>query len=469
MSNHPQPPKRKPDHTANGEIVHSFVLPASFDPFEFLPERLKRRADDARYLVGLIGWKRCYGRTDERGRVPLMGKYLKRIMQTHDYRAVVDSLLDRGAIHRDNYVVGDCPYSYWLDDRYRGEPHIRVDATDRRLVRALDRFHAAQADVQRSRMRPVHVHLARMQYQLGIDHEAAMVSVLGLPLGKRGGNPFDSQSVIVRDLHERRLHFSVGRHGRVSNSVTSLSSHVRPALHHRGQPLVNLDIRCCQPALLGQLVAKSHKQEQQQEEEGTNRGEQQQQGNQQGTIYDSQNELPGGVSSGSLGDNASLSRYLVMTQSGEFYDFLVSEMDGLSRDEIKRRFLCDVLAKRKANKAGDEYKSVVEDRFAMLFPLVYRYIRTVNKQGWQHANLIRQLQRAESALVIGQVCEGLRLRHPEMFVVSLHDAVYSIAENMQTIRAEFERAFDAGGYSMSLSGDEPKKPTNASVGRTGDA
>lgn len=461
------------------ENRHSFVLPSSFDAHEFLPGRLNKRADDARYLVGLIGWKRAYGRVDERGRVPLMGKFLKRIMQDRDYRAVIDSLLERRAIHRDHYVVGDAPYSYWLDDQFRGEAHVRVDATDRRLIRALDRFHAEQIDIQRSRMRPVHSHLERMQFQLGIDHEAATRSLLELPPGKHGGNAFDSQGVIVRDLRERRLHFSVGRYGRVSNSISNLSRHVRPALHHRGQSLRHLDIRCCQPALLGQLTAKSHEQHHKAGDTGQGRnrgnggstiydsqncpatggvatpkkqaGAQEKEGNRAGTIYDSCFEPRGGVIVDSSGDDASLRRYVELTQSGEFYDFLVAAMDGMSRDEIKRRFLCDVLAKRKANRRGDEYKSTLEDRFAAMFPPVYRYVRAVNKDGWEHANLIRELQRAESSLVIADVCEGLRVRHPQLFVVTLHDAVYSIEKHMPTIKAEFERAFDECGYSMTLS------------------
>jgi hypothetical protein len=372
-------------------------------------------------------------------------------MATHDYRSIIDSLLERGVLCRDRYVVGESPYSYWLDDRYRGDVHVRVDATDRRLIRALDRFRCEQADVQKSRMKPVHFHLRRMQFQLAIDIDQAAEGLLALPSGRKG---FDTQGLLVRDLHERRLHFSVGRYGRVANSISNLARVVRPSLHHRGEPLSQLDIRCCQPGLLGQLVKKQEGKKQEQEaRQGTGPGV---------TIYDSQNELPGGVG------QAGLEQYLALTQSGEFYDFLVSEMGGFSRDQIKKRFLCDVLAKRKANKRGDEYQSRLEDRFAMLFPMIYRYVRATNRQGWEHANLIRQLQRAESDLVIAQVCEGIRRRHPDIFVVSLHDALFSTEQNMRTIRAEFERAFEENGYPMGLSQSGPMtySPTK-NLGQTG--
>ncbi len=92
----------------------------------------------------------------------------------------------------------------------------------------------------------------------------------------------------------------------------------------------------------------------------------------------------------------------------------------------------------------------VEDVFPCLWPPISRYIRATNKDGLEHANLIRELQRAESSLVIGQVCERLRVHHPGMFVLSLHDALYSIEDNMAAITREFERAFSENGYRMSL-------------------
>ena len=95
----------------------------------------------------------------------------------------------------------------------------------------------------------------------------------------------------------------------------------------------------------------------------------------------------------------------------------------------------------------------MEDGFKTLFPVVYDFIRQVNKDGWEHSNLIRKLQRAESDLVIGQVAESIRRHHPEMFFMTLHDAIYSTEEKMPRIRSAFERAFAYNGYKMSLGND----------------
>jgi hypothetical protein len=90
----------------------------------------------------------------------------------------------------------------------------------------------------------------------------------------------------------------------------------------------------------------------------------------------------------------------------------------LTRDDLKKRFLADVVAKRKANRHGDEYRSNVEDTFRRLFPTVYQFIRDINRDGWEHATLIRRLQQEESKLVIETVAADLVVRHPEVFVLT---------------------------------------------------
>ena len=140
-------------------------------------------------------------------------------------------------------------------------------------------------------------------------------------------------------------------------------------------------------------------------------------------------------------------------QSGSFYDYLLAQIQtcpNLTRDEVKKRFLADVLAKRKANARGAEYPSVVEDCFRRLFPSVYCYIREVNRDGWEHANMIRQLQREESKLVIETVAAHLLIRHPDLFVLTLHDAIFTAPGGIPLVLREFERAFDETGFPMTL-------------------
>ena len=158
---------------------------------------------------------------------------------------------------------------------------------------------------------------------------------------------------------------------------------------------------------------------------------------------------------GKCATKSDLDDYCQLVQSGRFYDFMLSQLETQSclsstRDELKRRFLADVIAKRKANDRGAEYPSEIEDCFGRWFPSVYRFIRAVNRDGWEHANLIRELQRLESHLVIETVAADLLSRHPRLFVLTLHDAIFTQPRSIPAVVRAFDAAFDKMNFPMTL-------------------
>jgi hypothetical protein len=143
-----------------------------------------------------------------------------------------------------------------------------------------------------------------------------------------------------------------------------------------------------------------------------------------------------------------------LVQEGDLYNYLLVELQNqgieMTRDEVKKKLLCDVVAKRKANRFGAEYPSTVEDVFRDLFPTVWAYIREVNCDGWQHKNLIRELQQLESRLVIETVALDLVTRFPGVFFITLHDSIYTTEPYVECVRQAFQRAFDKTGFPMRL-------------------
>lgn len=412
-----------------------FRLPESFQPGEFLRiPKLIRLADDARYFVSLILTKRSRGQVDDSGHVRLMAKNLRKIMHKHDYNKVVDALLAGGAVERVAYHNGDCPFGYRLADRFLQDKHVRIEAQDPRLIGRLHLFHQ-QAECERlKRMKPVHFALEQLQKQLDIDGDLAREIIASLP---PSSNPWDIQGVLVRDIESQDYHLNVGRYGRVSNNISSMKREVRQALRVDSEKLCQVDISCCQPALLGKMIASA-----QAEQDRT--GQDRTKG--QASIYDAPLHPPCG------GD---FIRFCELTQTGVFYDFLGSQLESeerpkVTRDQLKKRFLTDLLAKRKANTRGAEYPSSVEDAFRSDFPSVYRFIRQVNKDGWEHENLIRRLQQEESKLVIETVADGLVRQYPQVFLITLHDAIYTTKSNRQIVVDAFEAAFDRIKFSMKL-------------------
>lgn len=260
--------------------------------------------------------------------------------------------------------------------------------------------------------------LATLQNDLEIDGAKSKAILMTLPVES---NPFDVQGIIVRDILDCRFRLSVGNYGRVANSITSMKRVMRTALRCAGMPLSGVDIKCAQPCLLSLLIRFSQKNV---------------------TSYIATPWLP---LLPPVVPCPSLAVFSAACFSGELFGILGMRLRDAgfvwSRDKVKKRFLADVLAKKKANAAGAEYPSVIENIFRDEFPGVWKFIRDVNENGWEHARLIRLLQQLESWLVIEQVCGRFVQRYPGKFLISLHDAVYCRQEMLGALIESFEQVF----------------------------
>lgn len=415
----------------------SFVLPESFHPGEFLiaPE-LRGRCDDARYVVSLILTKMAQGDVDC---VRLHAKYLRNIMYQATYAAVMAALLAGGVLRRAPYQVGEKSFGYQLADRFSGDRHVRVPATDGRLIGRLQSFAAENQIEQQKRWQPVHQALAEQQRRLGVHGDQACDWLMR----NADCNKFDTQSILVRDIEDGEFRLSVGQYDRVFNSISNLKRELRPFLHVDGEPLGSVDIRCCQPALIARLFAvRSQHHQTTTDKEG--RGV---------SNYDSSGWIPDHYdSSGMKATNRDVRLYQSLVESGELYDVLKIEAlrrgVAIDRDEVKRQLMCDVIAKR-----GKYPSRVVEQVFGDLFPTVLKFIWVVNQQ--DHGNLIRQLHREEARLVIETVAADLVARFPGVFFLTLHDAIYATAEHLPKVEQAFDRVFRQTGFTMALKTEYP--------------
>ena len=393
-----------------------FILPETFDANELLPKSLRKFADDARYLASTILRKTARGQADDHGYVPLCAEYLRRIISERRGRDVIQSLLNAEAIRRRPYQNNVTAYSYRLGDRYQADRHIRRPIENKRLLRNLERRAAACREEIYQRMKPVHHTLATLQNDLEIDGAESKAILTTLPVES---NPFDVQGIIVQDILDRRFRLSVGNYGRVANSITNMKKEIRTALRCAGVPLSGVDITCAQPCLLSLLIRFSQENV---------------------TSYIGTPWLP---LLPPVVPCPSLAVFAAACLSGELFAILGMRLRDAgfvwSRDKVKKRFLADVLAKKKANAAGAEYPSVIEDVFKDEFPGVWRFIKSVNQD--DHATLIRILQQLESWLVIEQVCGRFVQRYPGEFLISLHDAVYCRPEMLGALTDSFEQVF----------------------------
>jgi len=397
-------------------VNREFILPETFDANELLPKSLRKFADDARYLASTILRKTARGQADNHGYVPLRAEYLRNVISKRKCREIVESLLAAEAIHRTPYIVGERSFAYRLDDRYRADRHIRRPIECRRLLKNLERHAENCREEANRRMRPIHHTLATLQNDLRIDGAESKAILHTLPAES---NPFDVQGVLIQDVLERRFRLTVGNYGRIANSITCMKREIRSALRCAGMPLAGVDISCAQPCLLSLLIRFCQK------------------------------NVPSYIATPCLPllppvvPCPSLPVFAAACLSGELFGILGMRLRDAgfvwSRDKVKKRFLADVLSKKKANAAGAEYPSVIEDVFKDEFPGVWRFIKSVNQD--DHATLIRILQQLESWLVIEQVCGRFVQQYPGEFLISLHDAVYCRPEMLGALTDSFEQVF----------------------------
>lgn len=354
---------------------------------------------------------------DDLGTVRLRAAYLKNIMYQSSYAEVVDALRKGGVVKRFPYTVGHKSYGFRLTHRFAGDKHVRVPATDQRLIGRMATFHEWRETEQLARLKPVHLALARQQKRLQIRGRTARRILNGLP---PQCNHFGVQGLLVDDIEIGDFHVNVGRCGRMTNNITSLKRELRSTLHVDDERLTCVDLACAQPALLGMIIREKPRGQTAGEGRATKQSK-----------YDS-----------SLG--VDFDHYLDLVQAGGFYDFLVDHLQnrGIDRDAVKQKFLSDVIAKK------GKYPSIVEDCFSQCFPNVYRFIRWVNKVGREHANLIRLLQRAESEFVIESVAADLVTRFPGTFFITLHDAIYTTRRHVGKVEQAFRRAFKRSDLPM---------------------
>jgi hypothetical protein len=152
----------------------NFTLPQTFNPLEFLPPRMVMDADFARYFMSVILTKLAHRRVDERGFVRLHAKYLRQIMGRRNQAAIVNCLLDGGAVRRSPYSVLDGKsFGYVLDDRYLTDKAMTVPITNPLLIERLSGLHEELDREQAASLQPIHHHLADQQKRLRIDRAQA--------------------------------------------------------------------------------------------------------------------------------------------------------------------------------------------------------------------------------------------------------------------------------------------------------
>ena len=427
--------------------------PASFDPLEALPDALRHRADDARWLVHALYQRRVFDRRGADGWVNLKAAYLRRYMNLRDYHKVVNALEAGGVIEVDrHYVPGVHSRAYRLAARYRGERHRRVGVAARGLARTLARDRAALGAGFDD---PVHRHLCDNLRRLEIDLERA----------ERDGVLADpAVAHQAACLGDGAWHFSVDDYGRVHTNLSNLKKCLRKYLRVDGQPLVFVDVACSQPLLVGVLTLNWVV-------NGGHLGEIGHFSMEElfcGKLHDhgsllcqrdmNTTEAPpppplrcAKTLLSSVGIPDDVVTFLALCQAGSLYDHLQaksgSKMTRMTRDEVKERLFRSWLF------CKDHARYRLGRLLEAEFPTVTACIAALKRKDHRHA--ARLLQRVESALVVRGVVRRFAAARPGAYVGTIHDAVAVHEGDAEAVRSLLCGEFSKYGILPTVRIDRP--------------
>lgn len=384
--------------------VPRYFLPVSFSAHDSLALKNWRFVPEAKALVSLLVWKQAVRDVDRNGYTRLHSQWLKTLL-SRNYAAVIKGLQESETIERTNYSSGRFSCGYRLAPRFASDTVITELVESRVMANRLAKWWQAQQLEQQARWQPIHHELDRRQRIIAIDRETALSELSRAKVkatGKARSNCILAQSALVEAIASSSHRLSVGRASeRVSTSCGLLKRAIRHnALSVGGNHLVEVDLKSSQPSLLAMLLAIVA-------DMAT------------GLVAPSAHGLIQGMEIPVFRDahKQDFRDYVDTVLSDDVYERLRDEAsEPLTRRQVKRRTMRDVLAKRW------KYQSDVEDAFRDLWPSVYRYVREVNQRDYKRTLIV--LQTMEARLVTQTACRILADRLPaDTGFVPIHDCL----------------------------------------------
>lgn len=196
--------------------------------------------------------------------------------------------------------------------------------------------------------------------------------------------------------------------GRFHSNVTNCPAGFRPYLRVKGQPLVNIDVKNCQPYLSTLILTDPLK----------------------ASIYAENPAFAMVLQTLKVSQAEDVMNYIKLVINGTFYEYLMQEfaVEGLhmDRQETKRQVLRILFARNRSPK--DETNRKARGIFKARFPSVHKIFSKVrgSERGDKFTSFKRfaiLLQRMESYLMLDVILKRIYKELPDTIAITIHDSV----------------------------------------------
>ena len=235
----------------------------------------------------------------------------------------------------------------------------------------------------------------------------------------------------VHRLEQGRIHVSRCAYGRFHSNFTNMKKELRRELVWNGEPMIAVDIKNSQPALLpyviGRHIGKKGR--------GRHIGE-------DVARVEHDTQIPV-----SIRKEISIVARSLRVLPGKFYEAISVALDhsGSRREQLKTSFFKSLYGGVKTTRNSQIFKLIES-----VSPSFGAAILDMKKDNY--AALAHALQKTESEIVIDRCCGALMRQHPDMPLITVHDEIMTTAEFETAVTVELQTSFlEVCGYLCSVS------------------
>jgi hypothetical protein len=389
--------------------------PEGFDPKLYLPQRLWKHADSARYLLHAIEANRVFYHRTRNQYNPLKAAYLNAVMGRWCAKDIRDALAEAGVVERiPSYVPGVESKKYRLGPDLRGALFRRYPVPPQLAKRLKKHKMFVKPKLA------VHKHLYRWLKRVEVDYDEAVQSF------QTREEQID-KLVTLDMLVDKAFFFTTDEYGRVHTNISCLSRSLRRFLRFGTERLVHLDICNSQPFFFSLLLLNyfsNGKSVNSFYSSPTREGGRRRGGQDRSITIDILSNLRRRMA---LHDDLpkDVKEYIALTEKGLLYEELVNLFGVGSREKAKVTFFASILF---CKPLPNKYRTIFRSRF----PSIDEAISDLKRN--DHRRLAHHLQRCESAVMIHGVCERLRHECPEAPILTIHDSILTTKPYLELVR-----------------------------------
>lgn len=406
--------------------------------------------DYARLFVHRLIARRIFNRRLKgQAYISMDSRIIRQYIPGRHVKPILDYLVDSGQVERTGYSKG-ISTRYRLSDELHRSRCVIFPPKSSFVARKLKEQKERQRKEDDARKRPVHRHLDFWLKRVWVDEKAAMqfvsdkhsefswlsslaeVPMVAMVADRLAEDRLHAeasiQAIAIKDVRSKPCRF-----GRYHTNISCFHKVLRPFLSIDGQSLVEVDVSACQPLCLAVLLHDIRK------DILTSIP----QTDEQKQLARTLSIFPVCCASEEADDTI---RYQKDCESGKFYERMQEICKVDSKLQMKEKLFRDVF-----------FGTRMLQGFRRLYPTMARLIDWVKRHDYRH--LSHELQRIESSIVIDDACEVMRVQHPDVPILTIHDSILTIPEHTDLVTGVLRAAFNRRGVDPQIERKDSSSPS----------